>query len=105
MGSVTRKTWEPRARELADGNELLEGIVDAMLRIRTLLREELARIDGQLAALAKSDPVTRLLMTTPGVGVVVALSFRIPSSTVRILWRRSDHGQKYGPARWTNTLD
>ena len=76
MGSVTRKTWEPRARELADGNELLEGIVDAMLRIRTLLREELARIDGQLAALAKSDPVTRLLMTTPGVGVVVALSFR-----------------------------
>jgi len=25
----------------------------------------------------------------------------LPTSTVRILWRRADQGQKYGPARWT----
>lgn len=68
MGSVTRKTWEAWARELADGNLVLEGIVEAMLRVRALLLKELARIDGRLTALAKSDPVTRLLMTTPGVG-------------------------------------
>ena len=76
LGSVTRKTWEARARELADGNPVLEGLVEAMLRVRTLLLDELASIDGQLTALAKSDPITRLLMTTPGVGVIVALTFR-----------------------------
>lgn len=76
MGSVTRKTWVARARELADGTSVHEGIVDAMLRVRALLLDELASIDGQLTALAKSDPVTRLLMTMPGVGVIVALTFR-----------------------------
>lgn len=76
MGAVTRKTWEARAHELAEGNTVLEGIVDAMLRVRALLLRETASVDGQLTALAKSDPVTRLLMTTPGVGVIVALTFR-----------------------------
>jgi hypothetical protein len=28
LGSVTRKTWEGRARELAAGNSVFEGIVD-----------------------------------------------------------------------------
>ncbi|GMG85675.1 hypothetical protein LNKW23_49040 [Paralimibaculum aggregatum] len=74
MGAVTRRTRVARARELADGHEVLEGIVDAMLRVRALLLDELARVDGQLTALAKSDPVTRLLMTMPGVGVIVALT-------------------------------
>ena len=102
MGSVTRKTWEPRARELADGNELLEGIVDTMLRVRTLLREELAKIDGQLTGLAKSDPVTRLLMTTPGVGVVVALSFRSAVDDPDRFPRSRDVGAWLGltPRRW-----
>ncbi len=57
MGSVTRKTWEARARERADGNPVLEGLVEAMLRVRTPLLDELASIDGQLTALARSDPV------------------------------------------------
>ena len=76
IGSVTRRTWEARARDLADGNEILENIVEAMLRVRVLLLDELVKVDGQLTALAKSDPVTRLLMTMPGVDVIVALSFR-----------------------------
>ena len=102
MGTVTRKTWAPRARELPDGNELLEGIVDAMLRVRTLLLEELAKIDGQLTALAKSDPVTRLVMTTPGVGVVVALSFRSAVDDPDRFPRSRDVGAWLGltPRRW-----
>lgn len=27
----------------------------------------------------------------------------LPPPTVRILWRGADHGQKYGPARWSVT--
>jgi hypothetical protein len=40
---------------------------EAMLRVCSLLLAELATIEGRLVALAKADPVTRLLMTVPGV--------------------------------------
>jgi Transposase and inactivated derivatives len=52
--------------------------VDAMLRARCLLFGDLACLDSQLVALAKSNPVTRLPMATPGVGVrvIVAPTFR-----------------------------
>ncbi len=102
MGSVTRKTWEARARELADGNPVLEGLVEAMLRVRTLLLSELASIDGQLTALARSDPVTRLLMTTPGVGVIVALTFRSAVDNPDRFPRSRDVGAWAGltPRRW-----
>ena len=102
MGSVTRKTWEERARELAGDNPVLEGIVETMLRVRTLLLAELANIDGQLTALAKSDPITRLLMTTPGVGVIVALTFRSAVDDPDRFPRSRDVGAWAGltPRRW-----
>ena len=102
MGAVTRRTWEGRARELAGDNPVLEGIVEAMLRVRTLLLAELANIDGQLTALAKSDPVTRLLMTTPGVGVIVALTFRSAVDDPDRFPRSRDVGAWAGltPRRW-----
>lgn len=106
MGSVTRKTWAPRARELADGNTVLEGIVDAMLRVPALLLDELAGIDDQLTAIAKSDPVTRLLMTTPGVGVIVALTFRSAVDNPDRFRRSRDVGAWAGltPRRWQSGM-
>ncbi|WP_108258611.1 hypothetical protein [Mangrovicoccus ximenensis] len=95
-GSVTRKTWEGRARDLADGHDILEGLVGAMLRVRALLIAEPDALDGQLTALAKSDPVTRLPMTMPGVGVIVAPGFR---SAV------DDPGRFPGPATWVRGSD
>ena len=69
---------------------------------RTLLLKELANIDGQLTALAKSDPVTRLLMTTPGVGVIVALTFRSAIDDPGRFPRSRDVGAWAGltPRRW-----
>jgi transposase len=40
------------------------------------LSEEIAALDQQLHAVAEADPVVRRLQTVPGVGPVVALSFR-----------------------------
>lgn len=37
MGAVTRPNWDARARELAAGQDALEQIVEAMLRVRSLL--------------------------------------------------------------------
>lgn len=50
--------------------------VDAMLRGREALREELERLDRAIADVAVADPVCRLLMTAPGVGPMTALLFR-----------------------------
>jgi len=102
MGTVTRPKWEARARELAEGREVLEQIVESMLRVRALLLEELATVEGRLVSLAKSDPVTRLLMTAPGVGVVVALSFRSAVDDPTRFRRTRDIGSWLGltPGRW-----
>lgn len=76
--------------------------MEAMLRVRTLLLEELASVDGQLTALARSDPVTRLRMTTPGVGVIVALTFRSAVDDPERFPRSRDVGAWAGltPRRW-----
>lgn len=76
MGSVTRTTWVARARDPADGTPVLEDLVEAMLRVRTRLLDELASSDGPLTAPATSDPATRPLRTMPGLGAIVALTFR-----------------------------
>lgn len=102
MGTITRPKWEARARELAEGREVLEQIVESMLRVRALLLEEIATVDERLVSLAKSDPVTRLLMTAPGVGVVVALSFRSAVDDPARFRRTRDIGSWLGltPRRW-----
>lgn len=102
MGAVTRPNWDARARELAAGQDVPEQIVEAMLRVRSLLLAELAMVEGRLVALAKADPVTRLLMTVPGVGVVVALSFRSAVDDPVRFRRTRDVGSWLGltPRRW-----
>ncbi|SDB74898.1 IS110 family RNA-guided transposase [Belnapia rosea] len=76
MGPVTRSKWAARARELAAGNQALEIVVEALLRVRDALLEELRALDRKLLETARADPVVRTLMTAPGVGAIVALTFR-----------------------------
>jgi transposase len=76
MGQVTRRTFAGRARELAEGHVSLELIIESLLRVRETLLAELRKIEKTLLEAARHDPVTRMLMTTPGVGAIVALTFR-----------------------------
>ena len=76
VGAVSRGRFEARVRELACGNPMLEAATDPMLRSRASLRQELAGLERKVRFLAKEDPVCCRLMTMPGVGAVVALTFR-----------------------------
>ena len=76
MGPVTRPKWASRARELASGNPALEVVVEALLRVREVLLAELRDLDKKLLGMARADPVVRTLMTAPGVGAIVALTFK-----------------------------
>ncbi len=76
FGAISRGRFETRIRELADGNPMLETATESMLRARTSLRQELAGLEKRVRQLAQDDPVCHRLMTMPGVGAVVALTFR-----------------------------
>jgi transposase len=72
---TTPRLFEGRIRELVAGHLIVEKIADALLSVRTTLWRQLDGFEKRLMEVARSDARTRLLMTTPGVGVIVALTF------------------------------
>ncbi len=76
IGEVSKGRFAARVRELAAGHAMLERITEPMLRAREALRTEYARLHGEMLAIVKPDPVCRRLMTVPGVGALVAITFK-----------------------------
>ena len=76
VGTISRGKYEYRIRELVYGNLMLQAATWPMLRARATLRQELAGLERLVRQMAKDDPVCRRLMSMPGVGAVVALSYR-----------------------------
>lgn len=102
VGIVSRRTWPNRARELAAGIPALEILVESMLRIHGVLIQELRTLDRKLLETARADPIVQTLMTAPGVGVVVALTFRNAVDDVGRFKRSKDVGPWLGltPSRY-----
>ena len=75
VGKTTPRTFELRVRELVDGHPTLLVVADAMLLARAVLVEQLGKLQKYLVLLARQDTRARLLMSTPGVGVLVALTY------------------------------
>ena len=75
LGQVTRNRYAARVQELIAGNAMLEAAAEPILRARADLRRELAGLEKLIRRLAREDRVCRLLMTMPGVGHVIALTF------------------------------
>jgi transposase len=71
-----RARWSDAVRALVEGHPSLPGIVEPLLRAREALCGELAALDRQVRDAGRDDAVCRRLMTLPGVGAVVALTFR-----------------------------
>jgi transposase len=56
--------------------DLCAGLFEPLLVVRRVLREQIAVLHRRLLAIVRNDEVCRRLMTTPGVGPVVALTYR-----------------------------
>ena len=54
----------------------LAALVEPLLVVRRVLREQLGILSRRLLAIVRDDEVCRRLMTVPGVGPVVALTYR-----------------------------
>ncbi|KQU27386.1 transposase [Methylobacterium sp. Leaf94] len=76
VGTVTRARYEERIRELTDGRAGLIAVIEPMLTVRRVVREQYVLLHKRMLALARADEPCRLLMSAPGVGPFVALTYR-----------------------------
>src|SRR3954465_4937823 len=75
VGPTTPKTFAGRVRDLVAHHDTLRTIAEALLNARAGLAQEFKAIEKRLYRLARGHAPTRQLMTTPGVGAIVALTF------------------------------
>jgi transposase len=76
VGDVSRGKLPARVRELTAGHAMLERIVEPLLAAREAIWREFARLRREVLAIVKEDQVCRRLMTCPGVGAVVSLTYK-----------------------------
>jgi len=76
VGMVGTARFEARIKELVENLPDLAILVEPLLIVRRVLREQIAILHRRLLAIVRDDEVCRRLMTIPGVGPVVALTFR-----------------------------
>jgi transposase len=76
VGLVGKMKFEARIKELVENLPDLAVLVEPMLVVRLVLREQIVILHRRLLAIVRDDEVCRRLMTIPGVGPVVALTYR-----------------------------
>lgn len=96
VGPISRGRFEVRIRELVEGQTMLETVVGSMLAARTALQAEFARLHRALLTLVRADPVCRQLMSVPGVGAVVAITFKSGVDDPTRFRRSRDVGPHFG---------
>src|SRR5262249_800857 len=76
VGMVGAVKFEARIKELVDNIPDLAILVEPLLIVRRALREQFGILHRRLLGVVRDDDVCRRLMTVPGVGPVVALTYR-----------------------------
>ena len=76
VGVVRTVKFEARIRELVENLPDLAALVEPLLIVRRTLREQFCVLHRRLLAIVRDDEVCRRLMTMPGVGPVVSLTYR-----------------------------
>ncbi len=76
VGVVGAVKFERRIKELVENLPDLAVLVEPLLVVRRVPREQIGVLHRRLLAVVRDDDVCRRLMTVPGVGPVVALTYR-----------------------------
>ena len=76
VGTVSARGYEARIRELVEDFPKLAAIVEPLLTVRRVMRQQFAVLHKMLLDTVRHDPICQQLMTAPGVGAVVALTYR-----------------------------
>jgi transposase len=73
---IGKVKFEARIEELVENQPDLAELVEPLLIVRRALREQIVVLHRRLLTIVRDDGVCQRLMTTPGVGPVVALTYR-----------------------------
>ena len=101
VGDVSRGKLATRIRELVSGHAMLAQIAEPMLTAREALWSEFAKLHREVLAIVKVDQVCRRLMTVPGVGAVVSLTYRAGVDDPTRFAKSKSVGA-FNPVRWTS---
>ena len=78
VGAVSRGRYEARIRELVEHSDyVFKAMIETMLEVRRGIFDGYERLHKVLLQVVQHDTVCRRLMTVPGVGPVVALTFKV----------------------------
>jgi transposase len=75
VGKTTERTFAGRIRELVSGHPTLEMIAAALLTVHAALLREFKGFEKRVRMMARANTKARLLMSTPAVGPIVALTY------------------------------
>jgi transposase len=75
VGKTTARSFAVRIRELVAGQANLETIAQALLAVHAVLLREFNGFERRVRTMAREHVKARLLMTTPAVGPIVALTY------------------------------
>jgi transposase len=75
VGKTTRTNFAGRIRELVEGHPNLKTVGEALLSVRAVLLAEFNAFEKQVRAMSRLNANAKLLMSTPGVGQIVALTY------------------------------
>lgn len=102
VGAITRAQFEARVMDLLQDRPHLIMAVQPLLEVRRVLRDQYQHLHKAMQRFAAEDPVCQLLMTAPGVGPLVALTFRTGVDEVARFKRARSVPAHFGltPARY-----
>jgi transposase len=75
LGPVSEGRLAARVRALIDGQPMLKRVIEPMLRAREALQKEFHVLHRAMLDVVRENGVCRRLMTIPGVGALVAITF------------------------------
>jgi transposase len=75
VGHTTTRSFAGRIQELVAGHPSLEVIGTSLLSVRDVLLRELNGFEKRVRGMARTDTRTRLLMSVPAVGPIIALTY------------------------------
>jgi transposase len=75
VGRTTDRTFAERIKYLVCGHPSLEVVAESLLAVRAVLLHEFNGFEKRMRLIARSNARARLLMSAPGVGAIVSLSF------------------------------
>jgi transposase len=104
IGQTTRLTFERRVIELLEDRSRLDTFTRPLLRVRAILMAEIAKLHRMVLAEVRQDQVCRRLMTAPGVGAIVALTYKTGIDVPERFAKSADVGVHFGltPRRYAS---